>query len=81
MCHCPSFLPNISIEYVHVCVTVHKTCVLNLVQYSTSTALNLYIVQGDEADLAKKIATLKWHEKEMEVRVHVYAFVIVFACK
>ena len=54
---------------------------LNLVQYSTSTALNLYIAQGDEADLAKKIATLKWHEKEMEVHVHVYAFVIVFAYK
>lgn len=24
--------------------------------------------QGDEAELAKKIATLQWHEKEMEVR-------------
>ena len=27
------------------------------------------IVQGDEAELAKKIATLKWHGKEMEVYI------------
>lgn len=27
-----------------------------------------WLLQGDEAELAKKIAALKWHGKEMEVR-------------
>lgn len=34
-------------------------------------------MQGDEAELAKKIATLQWHEKEMEVRPLVCAIISV----
>ena len=40
------------------------------VMYLTlNMTIYLLLSQGDEADLAKKIATLKWHEKEMEVCV------------
>ena len=27
------------------------------------------IIQEDDAELAKKLASLKWHEKELEVRI------------
>jgi hypothetical protein len=34
---------------------------------------------GDEAELAKKIATLKWHSKEMEVCANYSAYFICAA--
>ena len=34
------------------------------------------ILQGDVAELAKKIATLKWHEKEMEVCTYIHGYAL-----
>jgi hypothetical protein len=46
--------------YIPVCWNVARV---------SSSKVTIHIVQGDEAELAKKIATLKWHGKEMEVYI------------
>ena len=47
--------------YIPVCWNVARV---------SSSKVTIHIVQGDEAELAKKIATLKWHGKEMEVYIY-----------
>jgi hypothetical protein len=50
---------------------VHSKCII--------TAVAGNYLQGDEAELAKKIATLKWHSKEMEVCANYSAYFICAA--